>query len=184
MLAALAAGLAVSCAAPIEQFYPDTCYAQDNVYNNPALGFALVYAPGWQVVCDPGDMDRAQRSAASMLHAQKAELLYAGQTREGGQGTRAIAENLNRTNEEYLATVRGLNVYSIEQDLGAVVFAGGSVPMVKWEYVHAGLRYVEFLFRAGTCNVRVAFWTTPDRYSEFLPVYEQIMGTLSLRPGM
>ena len=50
----------------------------------------------------------------------------------------------------------------------------------RWEYSKSGLRFVEFFFAIDTYNLRIAFWTTPVLYGNFLPVYREIMETLRL----
>jgi hypothetical protein len=179
---AVAATLALlGCCTPrVGQFYTDSYYAEDRVYRNEALGFALVFPPGWRIHTAPADMSKAQRTVAKLLREQGAELVFAGETLDGGQGTRGIAENLNRTNEAFLVALRAANVLGIEKDLGATTFMAGDVLSLKWEYVYRGMRFVEFLFRSGTYNIRIAFWAPPDRYDDFLPVYESAMATLSL----
>lgn len=176
----VAACLVVGCAPAIQQFYTDTFHPEDHIYQNATLGFALMFSTGWQVVTDPMDMDKTRRQAAMQLHKQGAELIFAGETVEGGQGTRGIVENLNRPNKAFLAALRKANAGSITRDLGEETFMAGEVLSLKWEYEYRDMRFVEFLFRAGTYNVRIAFWTKPDLYESFLPEYEAIMATLDL----
>jgi hypothetical protein len=182
----LASLLLLSCAptAIIHQFYPDTFYPQDRMYQNRSLGFALVYKPTWVLLPDPADMSKSQRAAATALRAQAAELLYAGQTADGSQGTRAIVENLNQSNEEFLVALRDANRGMVIEDHGQTTFMAGNRLALKWEYSAGQFRYAEFLFRIGTFNIRIAFWTVPERYDEFLPVYEDIMSTLSTAAGI
>lgn len=184
MLLTAALLLAGGCAGRLTQFFPDTYYAKDGVYQNEALGFALMYSGVWRIWTDPREMDRNRRAAARVLQAQRIELLYAGETLDGTHGTRAIAEHMNMEAPEYFAVVRAANAAAIEQDYGSSVFLAPGVSAIKWEYSQAGYRYAEFLFKTGTVNVRIAFWTTPERYERFVPEYEQILLTLNLRPGM
>jgi hypothetical protein len=166
------------------QFYADTYYAQDHVYQNSTLGFALMYAPGWVLWTDPKGMDRSRQAAAKALARQGAELIFAGQTSEGAHGTRGIVENLNKSPQDYLTAVKSANAKSIEKDLGTATFMAGDILTMKWEYQYRGLRFVEFLFQVRTYDVRIAFWSTPERYPEFLPAYEDIMATLNYRAAL
>lgn len=177
----MAVACAFLCCAPrIEQLYSDSYGVEDRVYRNKTLGFALMYPRGWRLHTEPSDMSKAQRTVAKTLHKQGAELLFAGETLDGKQGTRGIAQNLNRTNESFLVGLRAANVLNIEQDHGSSAFMAGDVLSLKWEYTYRGLRFMEFLFRVGTYNVRIAFWAPPDRFDDFMPVYESTMATLSL----
>lgn len=178
-----AALVVLSCNPVIRQFFDDHFYPQDRIYENKTLGFALTYRPGWKIAHGPEGMDKAQRNAARMLQNAGAELIFAGGTAEGAHGTRGIVENLNCGNEEYLEKVRKVNRANIDRDLGHASFMAGEQLIVKWLYEYRGMRFAEFLFRAATYNVRLAFWTKPDRFKAFVPVYEDIMGTLSLRVG-
>ena len=56
--------------------------------------------------------------------------------------------------------------------------------MVKWVYDKSGFRFVEFFFNIGTYDIRVSFWTKPDLFEKFLPVYEQIISTLRVTRGL
>ncbi len=176
--------LGVSCAPSFEQFYPDTYYEQDRIYQNETLGFALMFTPGWKIETDPSRMNKTRRAAARQLQEQGAELIFAGETVDGSQGTRGIVENLNRDNERFLAALRETNRANLDKDLGACTFMAGDVLAIKWEYEFRNMRFAEFLFRAGTYNVRIAFWTKADRYGDFLQVYEDIMATLDFRAAM
>jgi hypothetical protein len=167
-----------ACAPSLTQFFDDEFFAQDRVYQNTSLGFTLRYPAGWRIAASPDEMDETQQTAARILHRQGAELLFAGGTVEGTQGTRAIVENLNCTNEEYLAKAREANRGNIQKDLGDASIMAGEQLMVRWEYLFHDMHFAEFLFRAGSYNVRVAFWCKPDVFPKFLQVYEDVMGTL------
>ena len=54
--------------------------------------------------------------------------------------------------------------------------------MVTWRYAKDEFRFIEYFFSIDTYNMRIAFWTKPRIFDKFLPVYEEIMGTLSI-PG-
>jgi hypothetical protein len=169
-----------ACTPSFAQFYSDRFYSQDRVYQNVSLGFAVMFSAGWNIEIDVAEMNRTRRQAALSIHKQGAELIFAGETVEGGHGTRGIVENLNLENDKFVAALRNANKAGIERDLGVENFVAGDVLSIKWEYVHNGMNFAEFLFRAGTRNVRIAFWTKPELYNEFLPVYEGIMATLDL----
>jgi hypothetical protein len=179
----LALLLLLSCTPAPKQFFKDTFYPADQLYDNRSLGFVLRFSGNWNVVTDPARMDKAGRTVAAALAASGAELLFMGRTVEGINASRGIVENLNRSNEQYLATVRALNAASIEEDLGAVNIAAGETMLIRWDYRFRGLRFAEFLFRVGTYNVRIAFWTKPELFDDFLPEFEDIMSTLELKAG-
>lgn len=181
ILTVTAAVLLCGCAGRMEQYYPDRWYTQDRIYQNETLGFALMYRAGWRIQTAFREMSREQRTVARTLRGQGAELLYVGATAEGAYGTRAIVEHLNKTPEDFAAALRAANAPSLDKDMGVGIFMAGQVLCMKWEYVFRGLRFVEFLFSAASYNVRIAFWTTPERYEEFLPEFEAIMTTLNLR---
>lgn len=180
----LCVALGVSCGPSFVQFYPDTYYEQDRIYQNETLGFALMFTPGWEITTDPSEMNKTRQAAARQLQEQGAELIFAGETVDGSQGTRGIVENLNRDNERFLAALRETNKANLDKDIGARTFMAGDVLGIKWEYEFQNMRFAEFLFRAGTYNVRIAFWTKADRYDDFLQVYEDIMATLDFRAGI
>jgi len=168
----------VGCSSSLKHYFPDEYFARDRTYTNRPLGFALTYIGSWEITTDPARMRDAGKKVARELQQTGRELLFLGATVEGTQGTRGIAANLNLTNDEYLAQIRTSNGTALEEDFGAVDMAGGDRIFKKWEYRFAGLRFVEFLFTTGTYNVRVAFWSDPETYTRFLPVYEEIMLSL------
>lgn len=167
------------CASHPPQFYPDTYFDEDRVYENKALGFALAYRGNWHITTDPAEMTRSTREFARSLHRSGAELLFVGSTVEATQGTRGIAVNLNMLNEDYAERIRAVNRDDIDEDYGMTETIAFEIPVVKWEYTTGGFRFVEFFFTLDTYNIRIAFWTKPALYENFLPVYEEIMATLS-----
>jgi len=170
--------LVLACAPTISQFFPDDYFSGDHLYRNKLLGFIIRYRGNWEITTDPNKMSKAGQKAARALQEGAAELLFVGMTREGSQGTRGIVDNLNVSSEEYLKRIRAANSTQIEEDFGAVFFQTNETMMIKWQYTYQGLQYAEFLFRSGTYNVRIAFWTTPDLYTRFLSEYEAIMSSL------
>jgi hypothetical protein len=125
-------------------------------------------------------MGRTGRKAAKDFHRQRRELIFLGSTVEGTQGTRGIVDNLNETNEEYITGIRKANAKDIEKDLGVTDFEGNNVDMKRWDYLYNGFHFSEFVFRSETYNVRIAFWTRPDLFEKFAPVYEEIMNSMEL----
>jgi hypothetical protein len=176
-----AALLVLSCSPPRGQFYPDSYYPEDRIYENKPLGITLTYKGNWTIAANPAEMNRSGRRAARSMHAAGGELLFTGTTLEGTQGTRGVAENLNVTEDKYLEMIRRSNSATIEEDLGKIGFLAGDHLVVKWQYLYSGLRFVEFLFCNGTYNIRIAFWTSPELFERFLPVYEDIMASLTIR---
>jgi hypothetical protein len=168
-------GGVVGCAPALKEYYPDEYFAQDRIYSNRSLGFALAFNGAWEILTDAAQMSKAGRTVARQLQKQRQELLFVGSTTEGTQGTRAIAANANLDNKEYLRQVREANKELLEQDLGDKRFSTPEFSMIQWQYRYKGLHFVEFLFRSGSYNMRIAFWTTPALFERFLPLYEQMM---------
>jgi hypothetical protein len=171
--------LALSCAAPIRQFYPGAYYREDRLYQNKTIGFSFAYKGNWELSTDPNEM-REHVSYVKELHALGAELLFIGNTVEKTQGTRGIVFNLNKTNREYAEYIRRINSADQQTDSGLADSSIANIPMVVWRYDKQGFRFIEFFFKVDTYNIRIAFWTTPDLFPNFLPVYEEIMGTLTV----
>jgi hypothetical protein len=180
LLAVLVPIALCSCAGPTRQFFPGRFYPEDRIYENKTLGFALTYPVGWTLATDPAAMGRTGRKASREFHQQQRELIFLGSTVEGTQGTRGIVDNLNESNEEYLAGIRKANVKDIQSDLGTKDFEGNGIDMKKWDYLYNGFHFVEFMFRSGTYNIRVAFWTRPDLFEKFSAVYEETMNSIDL----
>jgi hypothetical protein len=183
-LAPCAIALFLMCGGPIQQFYPDTFYPQDRIYENKSLGFALQFQGNWSVITDPNEMNESGKRAALSLQESAAELLFMGMTFEGTQGCRGIVEHLNLSNEQFIQEVRKANEESLEKDLGTTDMVINGKSVIRWEYELYGFRYVEFIMKISTYNIRIAFWTTPRLYEEFLPVYHDIMASLMLLGGI
>jgi hypothetical protein len=171
--------LALSCAAPIRQFYPGAYYNEDRIYQNKTIGFSCTFRGNWEICTDPNEM-REHKAYVKELHALGAELLFVGNTVEKTQGTRGIVFNLNKTNKEYAEYIRNINSVDQQSDSGLTDTNIANVPIIEWRYEKQGFRFIEFFFKADTYNVRIAFWTRPEMFPNFLPVYEQIIGTLNL----
>ena len=88
--------------------------------------------------------------------------------------------NLNKSNREYAEYIRKINSQDQQVDSGLTDCEIAHVPMVQWLYEKEGFRFVEFFIKVDTYNIRIAFWTTPDLFPNFLSVYEEIMGTFSI----
>ena len=171
--------LSLDCAVPIKQFYPGTFFPEDRTYQNKPIGFSLTYRGNWDIITNPNEM-KQHRSTVKLLHESGAELLFIGFTVEKTQGTRGIATNLNETNREYAELTQRVNRNSRVKDYGICGDTIHNVPMVRWEYAEGEFRFVEFFLSVDTYNLRVAFWTKPLLFKNFLPVYKEIMGTLTL----
>jgi hypothetical protein len=176
--------MAMSCAPVIKQFYTDHYYEEDSIYENSVLHFTLIYKGNWHIYTDPSDMDVSSKDFALTLNKRGAELLYIGTTVEGSIGTRGIAINLNEPARDYADQVRFLNKNEIEEDSGLVDFYANTIPMVKWMYSKAHFRFVEFFFNAGTYDIRIAFWCRKESFDNFLPVFENIVSTISFTHGL
>ena len=171
--------LLLGCAGPIRQFYPGSYFQQDRTYQNKSLGFSLTFRGSWEITTDPNEM-KEHREYAQTLHQSGAELLFIGFTVEQTQGTRGIVVNLNETNRAYAEEIQRINHDQIDTDYGLSDDTLQETPMVKWEYAEGDFRFVEFFFSIDTYNLRVAFWTKPKLYGNFLPVYEDVMNTLTM----
>jgi hypothetical protein len=170
--------LFLQCAAPMMQFYPGVYFPEDHTYQNKSLGFSFSYRGNWEIICDPNNM-KENKSTAALLHETGGELLFVGYTVEKTQGTRGISVNLNETNKGYAEAIVKLNEdRPLDSGLTEVTIAG--IPMIEWIYEKAGFRFVEFFFKVDTYNVRIAFWTKQKLFANFLPVYEENMGTMLL----
>ncbi len=175
--------LFMSCAPAMVQFYPDDYYPEDKIYENKPLRFILNYSGNWRIYTDPNEMDRGSRAFAKELQKSGLELLFIGATVEGFHGTRGIAVNLNEPAREYAEYIRRLNGDDVENDQGLTEFYAAENYMIKWVYDKSDYRFVEFFFNIETYDIRISFWTKPNLYDNFLPVFEQIMSTLSLTTG-
>jgi hypothetical protein len=171
--------LLCTCAAPIRQFYPGTYFPQDRTYQNKPIGFSLTFRGNWDITTDPNEMSTNKENAKA-LHISGAELLFIGSTVEETQGTRGIVINFNETNKKYAEEIQRVNKDLSDTDYGLADVTIHDVPMVRWEYAKGEYRFVEFFFSIDTYNLRVAFWTKPRLYENFLPVYEDIMSTLTI----
>lgn len=178
--ALLIAGLLLSlnCAGPIKQFYPGTFFPEDRTYQNKPIGFSITYRGNWDIITDPNEMKQHRKDAKS-LQDSGAELLFWGSTVENTQGTRCIAANFNETNREHAEQIQRVNRSKKVEDYGLCEDTIHNIPMVRWEYAEAGFRFVEFFFSVDTYNLRVAFWTMPLLFKKFLPVYKEMLGTLT-----
>ncbi len=170
--------LLVSCAGPMKQFYTDSYFIEDGVYENKPLGFTLEFQGNWYIFTDPNEMPKGGRGFARQMQETGGELLFMGSTIEGTQATRAIAMNLNLPMQEYAQRIYDLNLEDIDEDNGLKDFIAADQPMIKWEYQKGGFQFVEYFFRLNTYNIRVAFWTKPKIYQRFRPVYESIMASI------
>lgn len=170
---------ALECAAPIRQFYPGAYFPEDRIYQNKAIGFSFAFRGNWEISTDPNEM-REHKQYVKELHTLGAELLFMGNTVEKTQGTRGIIFNLNKSNREYAEYIQKINSTNQQIDSGLTDCDIAKMPMVKWLYEKDGFRFVEFFVKVDTYNVRIAFWTTPDLFPNFLPIYEEIMETFTI----
>jgi hypothetical protein len=169
--------LLVGCAGTIKEFYPDSFFSEDNIYQNKPIGFTLTFRGQWHIFTDPNEMQGRLRGFAEELQEQGGELLFVGSTVERTQGVRGIAANLNAPAREYAERIRDINTVAVDSGLTEMLVA--NVPMVRWDYYDTGFRFVEFFFRIETYDVRVAFWTKPELFDAFEPVYLSIMSSIS-----
>jgi hypothetical protein len=176
--------LVMLCSAPIKQFYPDTYFPEDNVYENHSLRFLLTFRGNWNIHTDPEEMNRHYKAFARTMQQAGGELLFMGSSVEELYGVKALALNLNEPPHEYAYYIRELNRDEVDQDLEPVEFIAGRHSMVKWVYDKAGYRFVEFFFVVDTYDIRLSFWTKPELFENFLPVFEEIAASLTLTAGL
>jgi hypothetical protein len=173
----------VSCTSTINQFYPDTFYSEDNIYENKTIGFLMTFRGKWNIITNPNDMNRHYKSFAQTMQDAGGELLFMGSTIEELYGVKALALNLNEPPDDYAQYIRTLNSSEIESDTTPVDFFTENIHAVKWIYTRTGYRFVEFFFIVDTYNVRLSFWTKPELFLNFLPVFEEIVGTITFTSG-
>jgi hypothetical protein len=173
------AGLLAGCAPAVTEFYPDHYYAEDGIYQNRLIDFTLTLSGGWLITTDPNRLERAQRKLARSLNQQGVEMLFVGYTPDMMHGVRALAANLNLPARTYAEHVWNANHTAAQSDSGLTEMLVNNIPMTRWLYTLHGLQYAEYFFTFDTYNLRLAFWTTPDRFDRFLPVYTDIMATIS-----
>jgi hypothetical protein len=175
--------LIVSCAVPLKQFYPDTYYLQDHIYENKPLRFILQFKGNWDLITDPNDLSANSKKTVCRWAKAGIELLFVGSSTEGLHTTRGMAENLNMPTREFAEAIVKNSKDGIQDDKGLSEFLAGRNSMIKWVYDKEGFRYAEFFFSIDTYDIRIAFCSRPDAFERFLPVYEEIMSTLEVTGG-
>jgi len=166
------------CGSSIKQFYPDSFFEEDNVYKNKPLQFSLRFKGNWFIETNPNNMDNIAKNFAESLQKQNGELLFIGSTVEGTQGVRGIAVNLNIPALEYAQNIQKLNQKGLTSDSGLTQIDVHELPVVTWSYESSGFQFAEFFFTIDTYNIRIAFWSKPNIFKRFLPVYYDIISSL------
>lgn len=169
----------LDCAGPIKEFFPDSYFPQDHVYQNRSLRFSLTFRENWNITTDPNQMAGATKQLARDLQRRSAELLFIGSTAEATQGVRGIAVNLNVPPRQYAESIRKVNAADVQRDLGITDLNIDGMSMSRWDYFIRDFRFVEFFFTLDTYDIRIAFWAKPDVFERFEPVYVDIMSSLS-----
>lgn len=169
----------LGCSSSLPQFYPDSFFSEDNVYQNKPLRFSLTFVGNWIIETDPNNMDPSSKGLAQEMQKRGAELLFIGITSEATQGVRAIAAHLNYPVREYAEEIRKVNKPNIEADSGIIDMVIKNHELVKWEYVSSGFRHIEFFFHLDTYNIRIAFFSKPHIFENFLPIYYRIISSLA-----
>jgi hypothetical protein len=170
----------LSCSSHLRSYYPGNYYHEDGIYQNKIIKFIITFDSNWQLWTDPATMNHDSRKFARQLHKSGIELLFIGASTEKYLGTRAIAVNLNEPAKEYAEYIRRLNLPDVENDQGLLEITNGRTEMVRWIYEKHGFSFIEYFFNSGTFDIRIAFWTKKEFFSNFLPVFESIMGSLIL----
>lgn len=171
------------CTAPLKQFYPDTFFKEDAIYENHALRFSLRFRGNWNLITDPAEMSSTYQTFAKTLQKAGGELLFMGSTVEELYGVKALAINLNEPPLDYAEYIRDLNQSEIQDDMEPVEFIAGEHSMAKWVYDKSGYRFVEFFFVVDTYDIRLSFWTKPELFVNFLPVFEETAASLTFTAG-
>jgi hypothetical protein len=182
-IACLIVLLLTSCSSTIKQLYPDTFFQEDNIYENKPIGFLITFRGKWNITTNPNQMNRLYKSFAQTMQRSGGELLFMGSTVEALYGVKAIALNLNEDPKDYATYIRRINSSELENDSVPAEFITGNLRMTKWVYNKSGYRFVEFFFIIDTYNIRLSFWTKPDLFSNFLPVFEEIASTVTVTNG-
>jgi hypothetical protein len=169
----------LGCAGAIKEFYPDSYFSEDNIYQNRPLHFMLTFRGVWVIMTSPAEMAKASKKFAGQMQKQGAELLFVGATAEGGHGVRGLAVNLNAPLKKYAQTIQGMNPLPPGKDLGLTDMDVNDIPMVRWDYFSNGFRFVEFFAKIDTYNIRIAFWTRPALFERFEPLYLDIISSLT-----
>lgn len=171
------------CSAPIKQFYPDSYFKEDGVYQNKPLKFSLALKGAWNVYTDPNHMMRSLKKLAKEHQREGRELLFVGTTADGRQGIRGVAINLNASIEEYAEMYRNIKTVdnnALSADSGMVETVVNSIPMIRWSYTEYGCQFIEFFFAVDTYNIRIAFWAQSAVFQRFLPVYFSIISSIEI----
>jgi len=176
--------LLVNCAAPIKQFFPDTYYPEDHIYENKPLRFVLKFDGNWELITDPNELSRSAKKTVINWAKAGIELLFIGSTVEGLHTTRGMVEHLNMPPREFAERVQSNSKSSVTNDKGLTEMVMGRNSMIKWIYDKDGFRYAEFFFTIDTYDIRIAFCSRPADFERFLPIYESIMSTLQVTGGM
>jgi hypothetical protein len=172
-----------SCSSTIKQYYSDAFYPEDKIYENKTIGFLMTFRGKWNIITNPNDMNRHYKSFAQTMQKAGGELLFMGSTVEELYGVKALALNLNESPGDYAQYIRALNKTEIDTDTTPIDFYTENLHAVKWIYTKAGYRFIEFFFVVDTYNVRLSFWTKPELFTNFLPVFEEIVGTITFTSG-
>lgn len=167
------------CSLTIPQFYPDSYFTEDGVYQNKPLRFSLAFPGNWEIETDPNEMPGDLLRLARKYGELGIELLFVGTTIERTHGVKGIAANLNADTWEYAENIRDQNMGSCTMDSGLTNIVMNEKPMVRWDYRKSGYRFAEFFFTLDTYNVHIAFWARPAAFERFLPVYLDIMSSLT-----
>jgi hypothetical protein len=176
--------LLLSCAAPLKQFYPDTYYPEDHLYENKPLHFIMKFAGNWDIITDPNEMGKETQRIAREFAKSGVELLFIGATTEGFHVVRGQAVNLNEPPMDYATYIRRISANDVQNDQGLAEIVFGKNSMVKWIYDKGGSRIVEYIFTIDSYDMRIAFGTRIEFFDKFLPVYEETMSSLQVTGGL
>jgi hypothetical protein len=166
------------CAPAIREFYPDTYFEADRIYQNKSLGFTLTYRGNWLITTDPNKMSKTIKPIARSFAQSSAEFLFVGSTVEGLYGTRGIVNNLNLPPNEYAELVRNQMLPTVTADSGITTVILKNGQMIQWRWTVNEYQFVEYYFVIDTYDIRIAFWSKKETFERFLPVYEDIISSI------
>lgn len=176
--------LVLSCSVPLKQFYPDSFYPEDQIYENKPLHFLIKFEGNWELITDPNEFGRGIRPVARQAAKEGRELLFIGSTVDGTHVVSGMAADANEPAKDYAELLRRINAGQVQRDQGLSDLIAGRNSMVKWIYDKGNSRIVEFIFTISTYDIRIIFGTRADRFEKFLPVYERIMCSLEITGGL
>lgn len=144
-------------------------------YSNPRVGLKIDFPAGWVIWSRMEDMRADFRGSVGTLEQNGVEVLFAGH-KNNVLGARLTTENLGVPLDDYATLIIDIN----KREIGKVKRTDkrlGGRDVVFWEASHAetGLEFIEYVFREGTHNLRLTFWTHPSLKARYVPEFQRIV---------